>query len=242
MSLPEDFQFSKDFEIGSFQVHPNGNIRLTSLGDLLQEIAWRHADSANFGRTLLESKQMWVLSRFEIKVSSFPKWGDQVTIFTGGRGSEKLFAFREFMVWDKNQKVIARAMSSWLLLHTETKKILRPELVLPVNLFDPSKKPDWQPGKILSKGDLIVTEEIRVRNSDLDLNHHVNNTSYIRWIENALAEQGWFPKEILINYLAECTAGEKVEISLFKEGFSCFVSGKVADKSVFSAKVNLVNS
>jgi medium-chain acyl-[acyl-carrier-protein] hydrolase len=242
MNLPEDFQFVREFEIGSFQVHPNGNIRLTSLADLLQEIAWRHADSADFGRNLMESQQMWVLSRLEIKVGDFPKWGEPVTIFTGGRGAEKLFAFREFMVWDKNKKVISRAMSSWLLLHTETKKILRPELVLPVDLFDPSKKPDWQPEKNISEGVLISKEEIRVKHSDLDLNHHVNNTSYIRWIENALAEQGWFPEEISINYLAESMAGDIVEISLFKAENCCYVIGKVVDKSVFSAKVNLENS
>ena len=61
-----------------------------------QEVAWRHADSADFGRILQEANQMWVLSRFEIKCEDFPSWGDHVEIFTAGRGVEGLFAFREF--------------------------------------------------------------------------------------------------------------------------------------------------
>ncbi|TDQ18469.1 acyl-ACP thioesterase [Algoriphagus boseongensis] len=242
MILPEEFQFTKEFEVGSFQVHPNGNICLTSLADLLQEIAWRHADSGDFGRNLMETQQMWVLSRLEIKVQKFPKWGDKIRIFTGGRGTEKLFAFREFLIWNEKEEVLARAMSSWLLLHSETKKILRPEIVLPAELFDPSKKPDWQPGKISLSGELISEEKIQVRNSDLDLYHHVNNTSYIRWVENALAAQDWFPQEISINYLAECLSGDQVELKLFKDEEFGFLEGKVGDRMVFSAKVKLDNS
>ncbi len=237
MSHPENFQFTKDFEVGSFQVHPNGKIRLACLADLLQEIAWRHADSADFGRNLLESNQMWVLSRLEIKVEKFPKWGDHLQLFTGGRGAEKLFAFREFMVWDQNQHVVARAMSSWLLLHTETKRIQKPESVLPAALFDPAKAPAWQPEKLMAKGEFSTRDEIQVRQSDLDLYHHVNNTSYIRWVENFLAEVSFLPNQISINYLSECHLGDRVILSLFESGLEKFVEGKVGEKAVFVARV-----
>lgn len=237
MSLPENFQFTKDFEVGSFQVHPNGKIRLTCLADLLQEIAWRHADSADFGRNLLESKQMWVLSRLEIKVEKFPKWGDRLQLFTGGRGAEKLFAFREFMVCNQDQRVVARAMSSWLLLHTETKRIQKPELVLPVELFDPRNAPVWQPEKLAVKGGFSTQEEIQVRQSDLDLYHHVNNTSYIRWVENFLADVGFLPSQLSINYLSECLSGDRVILSLFETETEKFIEGKVGDKAVFVARV-----
>lgn len=235
MTFPEDFQFEKKFEVGSFQVNPKGRIRLFALADLLQEIAWRHADSADFGRNLLESKQMWVLSRLEIKVFEFPKWGDRIQLFTGGRGAEKLFAFREFLVRDERERVIARAMSSWLLLHTETKRIQRPESVLPASLFDPRKTPDWQPQKLELLGDLAAEEEVKVRYSDLDLYHHVNNTSYIRWVENFAADRGVFPSNLSINYLSECVAGEVVGLQFFQSGSGNWISGQVNGKKVFLA-------
>jgi acyl-ACP thioesterase len=238
MNLPEDFQFTREFEVGSFQVHPNGNISLTSLADLLQEIAWRHADSGDFGRNLLDTQQMWVLSRLEIKVLEFPKWGDKIRLFTGGRGTEKLFAFREFMVWDQNQQVLARAMSSWLLLNSETKRIQRPEQVLPAHLFDPAKKPDWQPEKLGIQGEWKGKEEIRVRHSDLDLYNHVNNTSYVRWVENFLADRSIFPAQLSINYLAESLSEEMLELSFFEAENGKYLEGKVGSKSVFIAKVD----
>lgn len=238
MSLPENFQFTREFEVGSFQVHPDGRISLTSLADLLQEIAWRHADSADFGRNLQESQQMWALSRLEIKVRKFPKWGDKIRIFTGGRGADKLYAFREFMVHDQNEEVLVRAMSSWLLLNSETKRIQRPEQVLPPELFDPNQKPEWQPEKINAGGELIGSEEIRVRHSDLDLYDHVNNTSYIRWVENFLADLDLFPSEILVNYLAECKKADLVKLRFLGGEGEKFVEGKVLDKTVFTAKFN----
>ncbi|GMQ29695.1 acyl-[acyl-carrier-protein] thioesterase [Algoriphagus confluentis] len=237
MSFPEDFQFAKKFEVGSYQVHPHGAIRLSCLADLLQEIAWRHADSGDFGRNLLANQQMWVLSRLEINMIEPPKWGDQLQIFTGGRGAEKLFAFREFLVWDKNQRPIARAMSSWLLLNSETKRIQRPESVLPAELFDPNSKPAWIPQKLELAGEKVKEETIRVQNSDLDLYQHVNNTSYIRWVENILAGISLFPKQIKINYLSECHAGDQMTLSLGKLEDGFFISGATTEKAVFLAEV-----
>ena len=238
MSLPENFQFEKSFEVGTFQVHPNGNLSLCALADLFQEIAWKHADSQGFGRNLLEQQLMWVLSRLEIKVSQFPCWGDSLRIFTGGRGQAGAFAFREFLVWDQHEEVVARAMSSWLLVHIEKKRILKPESVLPPFLFDPSMAPFWQPAKLEASGSLQANKFIQVQYSDLDLYNHVNHTSYIRWIENIAADSKLFPSQIAINYLAECKAGDQVELLLLGSDSSSFIQGKVEGKLVFEAQIN----
>lgn len=181
---------------------------------------------------------MWALSRLEIQVSAWPSWGDQIQLFTGGRGAEKLFAFREFMVWDASQRVLARAMSSWLLLNMETKRIQRPESVLPSQLFDPKLAPTWQPEKLTCSGSEIHQLKLQVRYSDLDLYHHVNNTSYIRWVEDLLAEKQIFPDFFSINYLAECHLGDELELVLYKNDSGFVVDGKVGAKQVFIAKVS----
>src|SRR5690606_34509932 len=159
--MPESFQFSKTFEVGSFQVKPDGNISLTSLADLFQEIAWAHADSADFGRNLSEMNLMWALARLEINLLEFPKWGQTIRLFTGSKGADKLFAFRDFMIWDEDQRVLARGMSSWLLLNSATKRIQKPEAILPPALFDPTLKPDRQPPKLVAHGELTATEELK---------------------------------------------------------------------------------
>lgn len=237
MNFPEGLQFRLDSEVSSYLVNPDGYCSLTAIADLLQEIAWKHADSAHFGQNLRDSNQIWILSRLEIKVDQYPKWGDRIQLFTGGRGADKLFAFREFLIKDQQEKVLVRGMSSWLLVNSESKRILKPESVLPPELFDPTKKPIWQPGKIVASGEEIVSEVLRVRFSDLDLNYHVNNTSYIRWVENFLFDQGIKPNSIAINYQAECLVDDLVVITIYKKESGFVVEGKVGEKLVFTSKV-----
>ncbi len=236
MSLGDSFQYSIPFQVGSYQVHPDGKISFTSLADFFQEIAWRHADSADFGRNLMESKLMWVLSRLDIRVEKSPTWGEKIQTFTTGRGAAKLFAFREFLILDSNGEVLVKAMSSWLLLHTQTKRPQRPEAVLPPHLFDPIQKPDWQPEKIRIDGDEIYRETLKVRYSDLDLNNHVNNTSYVLWVENILRENHFPANELLINYQAECILGDEVNLSLWKLEEGMLVQGLIGEKLVLLAR------
>lgn len=237
MTIPEGLQFQFTCEVGSYQVSPDGRISLSSMADLFQEVAWRHADSAYFGRNLLANNQIWILSRLDIKVDKFPKWGDKIRLFTGGRGVHKLFAFREFMIWDEYNQVMARAMSSWLLVNADTKRVLKPDLVLSPKLFDPQEHPEWQPKKLVQAGDPIASEEVTVRLSDLDLNNHVNNTSYIRWVENLLFDHQIRPDALEINYLAECMIGEKVLLTLFCTPDGYLITGDFGEKRVFLAKV-----
>ena len=238
MSLPENFQFEKVFEVGAYQVHPHGGMRISCLADFFQEIAWKHADSEGFGRSLMEQKLMWALSRIEIKVSQFPRWGDRLRIFTGGRGQAGAFAFREFLVWNEQEQVVARAMSSWLLVHIEKKRILKPESVLPGALFNPLDSPSWQPIKLEPSGPIQDMSLIQVQHSDLDIYNHVNNTSYIRWVENRVAIQGLFPSQIAINYLAECKAWDEISLTLLGPDSSPFLQGRVLGKLVFEAHID----
>ncbi len=232
----ESYQFSKEFEVGSFQVHPNGKLRLDSLADFFQEIAWRHADSDDFGRNLMKENLIWVLSKFDIKATSLPSWGAPIQVYTAGRGVDKLIAFREFLITDLKGNALASAMSSWVLLNTETKKLERPAQVLPAALFDPNLKPDWQPERIRISGELSFEDELTVRYSDLDLNNHVNNTSYIRWVEDFLKSNQIDAKNVLINYLAECKLGDKVKLSLWENESNFQIQGKVEDRAVFLAE------
>jgi len=231
------FQFHKDFEVRSYQVHPSGKLSLTALADFFQEIAWRHADSADFGRNLTAQNQSWILSRIDIHCENLPSWGDSIKVYTAGRGVDKLFAFREFLVTNLSGDSLVSAMSSWVLMNMQSKRLLRPAQVLPANLFDLTEKPDSQPDKIRVEGELVCTEKLTVRYSDLDLNNHVNNASYIRWVENVLCENRFSKPNFLINYQAECLLGDEVEISLWENINEYIVQGLVNKKPVFIAKV-----
>lgn len=236
MKYNPSFQFQKDFEVRSYQVDPDGKLSLTALSNLFQEIAWRHADSADFGRNLQEQNLSWILARIDIKCENLPSWGDSIKVYTAGRGVDKLFAFREFLITNSEGDILGQAMSSWVLMNVVTKRIFRPENALPPELFNPEEKPEWQPAKIRLRGRLLKSEKLKVRYSDLDLNNHVNNTSYVRWVENILRENGCHTLPFLINYLAECVMGDELDINLYQHQDHYIVQGIVEGKQVFLAE------
>jgi len=231
------FQYEKQFEVFSFQIDPQGRIRLSALADLMQEVAWKHADSRDFGKALLEKGFVWVLSRFDIKIKRMPSWGDQIHVKTAGRGIDKLFALREFSITDAEGNEIAEAMSSWLLIDIRTKRPQRPGNILPPELFVSIDDSGLMPGKINIPQNPELIDTIRVRPFDLDMNNHVNNVSYIRWVEDVSLNIGFEIKQILINYIAEVKLDEKIEMYLGKTEEAIVLVGNNQGKQVFIASL-----
>lgn len=237
MPINQPFQYSKEFEVLSFQVDPKGNLRWASLGDLLQEVAWKHADSRDFGQALFDKGLVWVLSRFHIEVKKMPRWGDKIRVETAGRGVSKLFALREFSVSDASGNQLAWAMSAWLLLDINTKRPQRPSAVLPSELFDPVADEDLVPAKVEIPLSMEFHGRINVLPSDLDMNNHVNNVSYIRWIEDVALSNEFSMSSLRINYLAEALCGEAIDIAATKVGSQTFISGMHEGKGIFAAAI-----
>ena len=221
----------------SFQVDPKGKLRWASLGDMLQEVAWKHADSRDFGQTLFDKGLVWVLSRFHIEVKQLPKWGDKIKVETAGRGVSKLFALREFSVSDEAGNQLAWAMSAWLLLDINTKRPQRPAAVLPSELFDPVVDENLVPAKVEAPVSQDRQTRIKVLPSDLDMNNHVNNVSYIRWIEDVALIHGFSLSSLKIYYLAEALCGQDIDIAMAKIGPETQIIGTHEGKAIFSALI-----
>lgn len=233
--MDQPFQFEKDFEVLSFQIDPQGKLRWSCLADMMQEVAWRHADSRDFGQNLFDLGYMWVMSRFEIKVNSLPSWGEKITVKTAGRGIDKLFALREFEVCNESGVVLAKAMSAWLLLDMVSKRPQRPDKVLPSELFAVVKDSALTPAKVITLPGMMDGGVIQVRFSDLDMNNHVNNVSYIRWVEDFMRERNWVFQTVLVNYQAEISAGQLIQLTYHSQENHVIIEGSVEGKVVFSA-------
>jgi medium-chain acyl-[acyl-carrier-protein] hydrolase len=235
------FQFERTFEVMSFQVEPGGKCRFAALADLLQEVAWQHADSRDFGQQLFAKNLAWVLNRMDIEVFKMPVWGDQIILKTAGRGIDKLFALREFLVCDAKGQVLAKAMSAWILLDLERKRPVPPEKALPVELFQPVKSGELMPKKIEVPGQMDFQKELIIQHDDLDMNQHVNNVSYIRWVENVSKALGFHFKSLKINYLKETFLGQRLKIYTYQQSETLILVGVLENQPVFLAELTRVS-
>jgi acyl-ACP thioesterase len=195
-------------------------ITLDAALDFFQEAAISHAENLGVGReAMASSKQAWLLSRMSVEVSQRPKYGETVTVSTWPRGGEKLFALRDFDIRNEADRPVIQARSCWVIIDIEKRRPLRPQSIMD-SLPQNEGKDALLPVRTLAVGleqrpSLQRIAERQALYSDVDYNGHVNNVSYIRWIEDTL-DPSLLEKaarmRLDVNYLNEVLADEITEI------------------------------
>ncbi len=219
--------------IPSYLVGCGGVTRLENLFMLFQESAWHHAEKLGFGfDTMKEKKLIWLLYRLRIKTFSMPRWGQRISIKTWPLEARKIYAYRFFSVNDEMGKKLLEATSTWILADTEHRHpaSVKPNIDPHLNTLTEGNKhcPDdfstQLPRKIPS---FKIADEsiasVKPRFSDMDVHSHTTNSTYVRWISDALANKGFVPEKIEsfeINFLSEVLAGDTVDLFISKESFS----------------------
>lgn len=205
------------FQIGSFDTDLNGKAKLTSICNYLQEIAGMHVDLIHQGIDDLKANNMaWVLSRLRLKILQFPVWKDKIEIETWSLGTDGLFGNREFKIYNEKGETLAIASSSWLVVNTFSKRPVRPQKIvekMPLNLEKPLFETSLE--KLQIKEELFPKENILIHYSDIDINQHVNNVKYIKWIVDSCPMEFLTHKEIKqieINFLHETKIEDELKI------------------------------
>jgi acyl-ACP thioesterase len=178
----------EEFLVRSYEVEPDGRLRLVVLLRMLQEAAWQHASRLGKGfHHRDEGTLFWVLSRLRLTMNRYPRWGELFTVRTFPVGTQRMLAVREFALVGGDGETIGRASSGWLIVDGGKGRPLRPEPVVADIVPSPSEY----------EGDLERVDPLdrtsrasapsRVRYHDIDQYRHVNNASYLEWVTDAIA-------------------------------------------------------
>jgi acyl-ACP thioesterase len=215
----ESLQFEKEYSIHVFETGPDGKLNLYSLFNFMQDIASDHAVKLGFGRDdLMRDNRFWVLSRMYAVITKWPSWEDTVIVKTWPNGTDKLFALRNYEVRYPDDGHIASGTSSWLILDRTTKKVQRPDPIL--TQYNPNLRQDDSPIRYACKlepgaEDAHISQQFRVKISDLDINLHTNNVQYLKWVSDSYDldfVMKNFPQSAEINYLAESLYDQDIMI------------------------------
>lgn len=214
--MPTDKQlFTESFKIRSSEVRPDGKVKVQTLCDLFQETAGNHALKLNFDVTQLHEKKLtWMLHRLDVRIERYPEWRETVTVQTWPSSGDNLRAYRDFLVLDSEEHILARALSYWLMIDLESRRPVRmPDEVLEMAPSDiehvvPVRKERPTPPEEETGSEKIFS----VRRSDLDVNRHVNNVKYVEWIAETLPADNTV-RSLDIEFKAECGYGNDIAVS-----------------------------
>lgn len=207
--------FTTKYQLNSFLLNSQGNLGLYHLLNLLQDSATAHAQHIGIGAKEMEEMGLfWVLTRQNVKVIRWPKGNDELTITTWIRGEEgAVSANRDFRFY-LGSECIGEATTTWLTLSSQTRK--------PV-IWDRSKvggflhadKVELETSKIPVQNETEKLISFGVRNSDIDQNHHVNNTKYTQWILDAIPFDDHYKftlNQYQVNFIAETKLNDEIRI------------------------------
>ena len=138
----------------------------------MQEASLQHARILNTSAwDMEEDKITWVLIRKEIKFLNALDLDSTYTILTYPSGFDKFFAYRDYLIFDENKKLVVGASSTWTLLQTEERKLIKiPEKILEIGAPKGTRFLP-QPEKNLKLPEDMETKDLRkVRQYDLDWN------------------------------------------------------------------------
>ncbi|MBD3615140.1 MAG: acyl-[acyl-carrier-protein] thioesterase [Gracilimonas sp.] len=202
---------SESFKIRASEVDQNGKATLPAICSLFQEVAGNHALKLNFDITQLHDQNLtWVLHRMDIKIDRYPNWREKITIETWPAAGDALRAYRNYRILNEEGNLIGVCLSYWMMINLKTRKPTRmPKDVLDLRLSDIDHVLPVKSDRIMPFEETNVEKKFVVRESDLDMNKHVNNARFVEWLmETYNNDKAYLIKNLDIMFMQESHFGD----------------------------------
>ncbi len=160
---------------------------------------------------LREEKRGWILSAWQIMIEERPLLGAKVEVFTWATGFDKLYGTRNFVLEGASGRY-AYAHSIWVYMDLEKGR--------PVRVSDEETKAyqveeplamETAPRKIKVPGSMEKAGTRKVRHSQIDTNHHMNNSQYVSMAAEVLTDIDSV-EQIRVEYKKSATLGEEIHL------------------------------
>ena len=227
--------WKESFKITHYFVNPDGLASIQGLSYCLQETAVNHATAGKIGyEELIKNNQAWVLSRQMIKLYRIPRMSDKIIVESWVHQSAETLSIRDFHILDAEGNILGLARTSWMMIDLGIRKPVR----IPADL---RKNFPHFPGRIredlpLEKIPLVRKKPddlipFRVVYNDLDMNHHVNNIQYLKWVLDD------FSYDFRMNFILESIESNYLGEALFNDSLVRITENDPKEKNVFITNI-----
>ena len=210
--------FKDNFKIKLNDVNEKLEVKNKALFECLENVAARHADSANHGiKDIPAIGTTWMLLCWQLEVIKRPKYGDVLEIHTWARGVERCCTYRDYEIYVNGKKCVI-ATSKWLLVDINRGRPIRVGDDV-ISRYEPEYgKSVFEREELDKLKELEIYDEkvdFKVRKSDIDINGHMHNLNYLDIIDEVLTaeELKEEAKFVRIDYKKEIKLEDKIEVS-----------------------------
>nr|WP_315103549.1 acyl-ACP thioesterase domain-containing protein [uncultured Catonella sp.] len=163
----------------------DSRLTIPHLISYFQDCSNFHGNKAGLSREkLIKMDRAWFLSSWQIVINSRPGINEEIEVETRAYEIRGFYGLRNFIIYNEAGEICAYANSIWFYVDTKKGKPVKYEKE-EGNGFEkdeefPMKKADRKiviPNNVIK---IIKADMIKVRESHIDSNYHMNNREYIR--------------------------------------------------------------
>lgn len=174
--------FSMDGKIRYSEVDEDGKLTVGALVNYLQDSTMFHSESLGGGLKILnENNEGWFLYSWQIDIEKIPELYENITVHTNPYEFKGFFGGRNFRIENEAGEDMVVANSIWIFMDiaTQTPKRVYPEISAIYEPLLPKLDMEYTSRKIKMPEKFDALEAVKVDHSQIDTNHHVNNSQYI---------------------------------------------------------------
>ncbi len=211
-------QVEQKFFIGAQDVGAGNKVRNKALLEMLSNVAIVHANAAGQGWTEeMTRTAVWVVLHWKLEVYRRAGLCEVLTARTWCADHDRLRAYRDYELLDRDGQVVAKATSDWTALDPVKGSLIRlsPEWMAQYQC-EPDKRAfpgyEFPRREIPAAAEPLRTGFFTVNHSMIDYNHHVHNTAYMDLVDEILPEgleEAGFD-HVEITYKKEARLGDRL--------------------------------
>lgn len=210
--------------VGFSTTDENLRLPLTGIINLLQDCATFHTQDTGYTtQWLKENHRAWFVTDWQIRLHKPINMGDNVTVRTYPYNARGALASRYFTITDWDEAPFVTANSLWIYMDLEKMGPTRtPEEMFAA--YGTSAPPIEKFGdrKIRFDGEMETISSIKVDETMIDSNSHVNNGKYISIAEHFLSKEGSF-NFFRIEYKNQAHLGDLMLIRKGRENGNVYI-------------------
>ncbi len=202
----------------------DGLMRSSSYLRYAQEMAWVHSDLLGLDRHWYEEHQLtWVVRSLQLDIVAPIVNGQTFTVSTEVVGWRRALSRRRTELCGPDGSVAARVLIDWVGLGPSGRPVRIPSEIVAMlseagaGTFEPIRA---APGEVPSG---TPSHEVTVRSRDIDPMAHVNNSTYLDFMEEGLAAAGGaadlvrVPRRYQLEYVTAAELGDRLIANAWRD-------------------------
>lgn len=175
------------------QIGEDGTMRNSAVVDFLQDCSLMHLDNEPVMTPFFRETGciMFLISR-QIDIVKKPSLDDSVTVRTWCYELNRLYGFRNTVIYDENEEILVKSIAGGCFINAENMRTMKvpQETISKVTLEPKLEDIEYTSRKILLPDtEPQIFEPVRINRCFIDMNRHVNNARYLDITDEYLPDE-----------------------------------------------------